>query len=241
MPGADLAAASMGRTPEDDYRLAATEAAAVSSVAARTGGQSAIGGVQASERLGDVLAHLDHSYSMAWKSDSPADGRPRKVEVTVNQPGLRVIARTSYTEKSASQQIDDKLVATALFSPQPSDIHPHVSVLPAVKDGRSRMKVPINVAVPIGELTLLPGDTTHRGGFRVLVLPVDSRGNLGAIVRESRPLEIPSDHAESAREMLVTLSLELSLPERSTRAAIAVIDEVSAAEGFIVVRLPRLE
>ena len=232
--GADIRSIGEGRSAADDHRVATSEATAIDLVARRTGGRSAIGGVLSSQRLTEALTQLDHFYSIAWKSEEPSDGKPRKIEVSVRQKGLRVITRTSYVEKSMEQRIEDKLLATALFTPQASELRAEMRVLPAT-DGGAR--VPVEVSVPLNQLTLLPADGKHRGGVRLLGIVVDANGETGEIEQKKMPLEFPSEDIERVLTSRVTFTIELPATDKSPRAAIALVDETTGAASYLVARL----
>lgn len=220
-----------------DYELLMNRAETIESLATRTGGIAALGGQLAAEALAKTTRHLDNYYSLAYRAKD-SDERERKIRVEVKRKDLRVLARNAVIDKPEEEIAKDRLVAATLFGESESAIHIKAKQSgPGVKTGLSTWTIPIEITIPIAELTILPTAAGHEGKFRVMAASANPDGDVSDVAAKEQAFRIPEAELASAMAGHFTYTLEIKLRETSDRAVVAVWDEIDSESGYAEIAL----
>ena len=136
---------------------------ALNYLAEETGGRAAVNTarLEALDRLAeDTRSYYWLGFTPAWK----ADDRHHRIEVVTRRPGLKVRARSGFTDMSNRTEMAMSTEGLLLFGPKPEAPDRQlirVEMGKPERAGLSAVKVPVTLSIPAGSLTLVPVS----GGF----------------------------------------------------------------------------
>ncbi|MGK2859154.1 MAG: VWA domain-containing protein, partial [Thermoanaerobaculia bacterium] len=225
------------------YEVLMNDSEVLDSIATRTGGTFAIGGRLSAADLGDAARQLDNYYSLAYRAPDSRSDRTRAIKVEVKRPGLEVQTRSAVVDKSEDELARDRMVSSILFGLAPSTIPISLKQGKVKRKGLTTLIVPVEITIPIVELTALPGRKGYEGSFRVLALASGRNGDLSEIAEKKQSFTIPLKDFEKSRTRTFTYTLEIIVRDTSDRALVAVIDDLDKEVGYaeVVLDLTRVE
>lgn len=213
------------------------QAEPIDSISTRTGGMSALGGKLSQLALAESARQLDSYYSLAYRAPDDRTDRTRRIEVKVSRPGVTVLARSTVVDKSDAEVERDRVVSAVLFGEARSEIGIGAKVTNLRKSGLTKVAVAIEIAVPIAQLTILPGSKGHDGRFRVLAVAANPRGDVSEVVAKEQPFHIPARDLAAARARTFTYEIEIEVRDESDRVLVAVVDAIDGDTGYALVPL----
>ena len=209
------------------------ELEALDFISAKTGGVTAVGAGSVPKFVDRVSADLDSWYSLGYPAP-PGSGNAAGVTVRVKDRKLNVRVRGSLLEKTAEDQMRDRVLAH-LFQPDARARIPiKVEATLASKTGKFRMK--LEVKIPIASLVLLPTAKGAAGSFSVFIASVGPKGDFSEVTRRSQPFEISEADLETAKSGHYTYELEITTSGPEARICVGVWDEKGNEAGFAVVK-----
>ena len=209
------------------------ELAALDFVSSKTGGVTAVGAGNLPKFVDRISADLDSWYSLGYPAP-PGGGNAAAVTVRVKDRKLNVRVRGSLLEKTAADQMRDRVLAH-LFQPDSrSRIPIKVDASLASSTGKFRMK--LEVKIPIASLVLLPNANGAAGSFSVFVASVGPKGDFSEVTRRSQPFEIVTAELETAKTGHYTYEVEITTSGPDARVCVGVWDENGNEAGFAVVK-----
>lgn len=206
-------------------------ASSVARFAAATGGRSFVAAPDLASRLDAARSDLTHYYSLGYRPTGEAPRR--RVEVRVGRPGARAIHRSHVAFRSGEVLAGDTAV-TRLLDVDPPREPFGLSLTVGEASGSSKnLRVPVEVRVPLRNVTVLPRD----GGFRgKLLVHFALRRPNGAFLRlEPRPIafEIPEGKLDAALAQHVSMRVEILVEPGPQRLAVSVLDEAAGVVGTV--------
>lgn len=231
--------AGLDQTPADpsvpdlSRPILMNEMAALNEIANDTGGLTAYGATDIARLLPRVAGDVENYYSLAYRTTG---GAAREIEVKTKDPKLRVRTRRYLMDRSDKARMRDRLLAALYQSWSESPI-PVTATLGALKPAGGKRKAPLRIRLPIRALTLLPQEGKHSGAFTVYLMSGADRGEVSAVVEETRGIDVPEGKLAAYLPGEVTYEVELVVGRDAERVAIAVLDEVSKEYGLTTVEL----
>jgi VWFA-related protein len=131
---------------------------ALNYLAGETGGRAAVNSarLEALDRMAeDTRSYYWLGFTPAWK----ADDRHHRIEVEARRPGLRVRARSGFTDLSRRTEMAMSTEGLLLFGPKPETPERQLIRVEMGKPARaslSTVKVPVTLSIPAEALTLVP-------------------------------------------------------------------------------------
>ncbi|MBK5259167.1 MAG: VWA domain-containing protein [Thermoanaerobaculia bacterium] len=182
-----------------------------------------------------IQRDLDSYYSLGYRASTERVDRQRYVSVRLknNKNGYVVRNRQTFVEKSTFAEMNDRVIANLFYRTKANDLNiivrtgaPH-----AVEDGL--YQVPVEIQIPMDNLTLLPqGETEHVGGFEVYVAVADKNGDMSDVSRRSHTLRVAKEDAARAKGKFYTYSLDLLMEKGLNKISVGVVDSISNTNGF---------
>ncbi|HEX9983942.1 MAG TPA: VWA domain-containing protein [Thermoanaerobaculia bacterium] len=201
-----------------------------------TGGLASINTNNFALAFNRIQRDLDSYYSLGYRAGTERVDRQRYLEVKIKnarQRGLTVRSRQTFVEKSTYAEMSDRVVANLLYKTKANDL----KIL--VRTGRPRaaedgyFTVPVEVQIPMDEMTLLPqGDTDFIGGFDVYVAVANKESDMSDVQRKAHTVRVPAADKEKAKGKYYTYSVELLMERGLNRISIGVVDHISNVTGF---------
>ncbi len=209
------------------------ELEALDFVSRKTGGVTAVGAGNLPKFVDRVSADLDSWYSLGYPAP-PGGGNAVGVTVRVKDRKLTVRVRGSLLEKTAADQMRDRVLAH-LFQPDARARIPiDVDASLASSTGKFRMK--LEVKIPIASLVLLPNAKGVAGSFSVFVASVGPKGDFSEVTRRSQPFEIGTAELETAKAGHYTYEVVITTSGPDARVCVGIWDENGNEAGFAVVK-----
>lgn len=209
------------------------ELEALDFVSARTGGVTSVGVGSLPKFVDRISADLDSWYSLGYPAP-PGGGNAAGVTVRVKDRKLNVRVRKTLLEKTAEDQMADRVLAH-LFQPDARARIPiKIDAKLASSTGKFRMK--LEVKIPIASLVLLPNANGAAGSFSVFIASVGPKGDFSEVTRRSQAFEIPGAELDTAKTGYYTYELEVTTSGPDARLCVGVWDEKGNEAGFAVVK-----
>ena len=156
----------------------------LSYLADATGGQALI-----NARRRAPLEHVEaDTRSYYWLGFSPqrqGDDRRHDIAVEVTRPGLRVRSRASYRDLSRQAERQMAVESALLFGDPATEGTLPVRVGQATPAGRRQVEVPLEIAIPVDFVTLLPTADVDTWTVRLEL-------RVGALDEKDRQSEVPA-------------------------------------------------
>jgi hypothetical protein len=217
------------------YEQLQNQAETIDSIATRTGGTAALGGKLSAHSLDSAAQQLDNYYSLAYRPSG--DDRMRSIKVKVSRPGLEVLARSAIVDKPEKELAHDRMISRVLFGAGPSAIPISVTQAAVKKKGLTTYTVPVEIKIPIAQLTTVPGTKGLDGKFRVMAVAAGPDGDVSEVSEKEQTFHIPAKEVEKAKTGAFSYTLEIVVRDTSVRALVAVVDALDNDAGYAEVKL----
>jgi VWFA-related protein len=180
------------------------------------------------ERDAALARAVEDTRSYYWLGFEPSrreDDAFHDVDVRlVGREDLNVRAREGYVDISREREVAITVEAALLFGGQPAAQPLQVSFSDPVRGRRGRMSVPVEVAIPLDEVQLLPVGGMWRNELEVRVTAMDMDGNRADMSIEKIQIAGPE---EPRPGQLFYYQTELRLRRREHTYVIAVYDPLT--------------
>jgi VWFA-related protein len=179
----------------------------------------------------NIQRDLDSYYSLGYRAGTERVDRQRTLEVRVNNKALNVRNRQTFVEKSTFQDMSDRVIANLLYKTKSNDLGIRVKVnTPIPAD--DLFKIPVEVQIPLDNLTLLQQGEAYMGGFSIYVVVGNKDGDMSDVSRKSHQITIPLANFPKTKGRYYTYTLDLMCERGLNKISIGVVDDVSNQTGF---------
>ncbi len=234
-----LAASNENSLAERDRPIpyAVTQAAVSNSteslqmLADMTGGLSSTNTNNFSGAFKNIQRDLDSYYSLGYRAGTERVDRQRALDVRVRNRNYIVRARQSFVEKSTFAEMSDRVIANLLYRSKANDLNIHVKIdQPVPADDLYR--VPVEIQVPMENLTLLPQGESYLGGFTIYVAVANKDNDLSDVSQKQQQIRVPQADMVKIKGKYYTYVLDLIMERGVNRVSIGVVDDISNVTGF---------
>lgn len=185
-----------------------------------TGGEALLG----RHRLAALAAVVEETRSYYWlgfRPDWRHDDVARSIEVEVTRPGLRVRSRSSYFDLSRDRQVAMQLESALVFGTNPQGLALPLRLGEPEQVRRRAVQVPLELAIPVDALALIPHDGRWVADLELRVLARDSDGRTADIPVIPLRLTLPE---EPPRGAFVRYQTQLELRRQEHTLIVAIHD-----------------
>lgn len=177
-------------------------------LAEETGGIALLKFDPAAPGFARILHDLASYYSLGVDLKYVTPGVRHRVDVVVDEPGLVVRARRSYTVLTADQRIQDKLEASLLEGTTFADIGVTLK-MGKVRREAGTFTVPLEVAVPARDLSFTLSGNSASTTAEYYLWAVGSRGTKSPLSKTVQSFTLPAAQANSSSPVLEKMRLRL--------------------------------
>ncbi|HUP21353.1 MAG TPA: VWA domain-containing protein [Thermoanaerobaculia bacterium] len=149
---------------------------ALQSMAESTGGRALIN-AERDRALAEVIADTATFYWLGFTPDREENDATHRIEVRIKQPGLSVRAREGFVDLSRQAEVTMMVESALLFGDPPSARPLQLRFGRPQKAGLGRMRLPLEVGIPIGEITLVDTGGTWVNRLEVRTVVMDEVGS----------------------------------------------------------------
>jgi VWFA-related protein len=179
----------------------------------------------------NIERDLDSYYSLGYRAGTERVDRQRTLEVRVKNRAWNVRNRQTFVEKSTFQDMSDRVIANLLYRTKANDLGVRVVVKePTPAD--ELFKVPVEVQIPVDNLTLLQQGEAYMGGFSIYVVVGNKDGDMSDVSRKSHQITIKVADFPKTKGRYYTYTLDLMCERGLNKISIGVVDDVSNISGF---------
>ncbi len=139
--------------------------------------------------LASVVADTRSYYWLGFEPQRREDNRFHEIAVQlVGRADLDARTREGYVDMSRDHELDMTARAALLFGDPPEALPLQVRFSEPVPAGRRKMSVPVEVAIPLDEIQLLPVADEWLNVVEIRVTAMDSGGNRSEVSFEKVPI-----------------------------------------------------
>ncbi len=221
-----------GRDVQGDWEREKRLQETLAAIADATGGQALLNTDR--RRMLSITAEDSRSYYSIGVTTDVEIGSRHRVEVEVLRPGLEVRSRRTFVAASARRSGELETFGLLIAASSPgSDGLPAAFEEPDLSQ-RRRMRVPVSVFVPVGEIVWLEAGGGWTARLIVQLAWVDPREN-----SDVETWEVTLERDEPAVAGLFEhLEFELELPRRRHSVLVRILDRNGTADLFRRLELP---
>jgi hypothetical protein len=180
--------------------------------------------------LFDTLAdQVATYYYLGYRRGGPPDGKRHDIKVRVRGDGLHVRNHEQVLDRTEPQRLADLAVARLRLDVGGNDLGLEVTLEAPEPAEDERYVQPIQLAMPVDRLVLVPDGDRHIGQILVAVAVLDGDGNTAPAHLIRLRLAIPSDRYSN--DAVAVQRIRLLMREGTQRIAVSVRDEVSGIEA----------
>jgi VWFA-related protein len=179
----------------------------------------------------NIVRDLDSYYSLGYRAGTERVDRQRALEVRVKNRNLRVRNRQTFVEKSTFQEMSDRVIANLLYKTKANDLGVRVKVNSPIP-AEDLFKVPVEIHIPIDNLTLIQQGEAYMGGFSIYVVVGNKDGDMSDVARKTHQITIPVPDFSKSKGKYYTYTLDLMCERGLNKISVGVVDDVSNTSGF---------
>jgi VWFA-related protein len=207
-------------------------------LAANTGGIASAGSSNWKLVFDTIANDLNIYYSLGYRTDGARQDRVKNVEVRLKKKGYTVRTRKSIVEQTAATEMNEAVAANLFHAREHNDLNIKAGIGSATPAGENLVH-PLTITIPTSTLTLMPDGNDLVGKFSVFAAFLRADGAISSVGRQTQQFRFPA--ASLAKRKEVTVKLDVTADARVGAISLGVMDEVSSATGFALVKLPAME
>lgn len=197
-----------------------------------TGGRYLRGDGVIGDLFQQVSSDLRAYYSLGYHAPEGESGKPRTITVRVKgHPELTVRTRRETERKTPAKEMESRVLATLMFPNDRNELGIEATTGRVVRE-RDAVVVPVQIRVPLSQLTFLPDGDRYRGSFTVTYAASTERGDFGAGDQREQVLEVAAAQLEAAKKKFFTFETNLRVPAGKLTISVGVLDPLSRLSAF---------
>ncbi|HEV7429325.1 MAG TPA: VWA domain-containing protein [Thermoanaerobaculia bacterium] len=202
------------------------------SVALGTGGMY-LPSANLTESIQRIDTQTSNFYSLGYTPAHSGDRRYHTIKVKVKRPGVMVANRVGYYDLSPDDRLEESLHARLTFD------HPIGELPVQIKLGTPRSNdrnivLPVQAALPMANVTLLPRDSGFVGRVHIYLSVFDRNGRNVGFHHQTQEVTMTAKEHEKQGEEPFKYSMNLRLKKGDFTVVVTMRDELSNEMGSIV-------
>jgi VWFA-related protein len=202
-------------------------------MAADTGGRAFYNTNNVAGALADMEVDLRSYYSLGYTPAHHGDGRYYRIEVEVKRRGVQVRHRNGYRDKTPSVRLTEGALAALVHAVGVNPLGIDLELLPPRRRVDGFYLVPVEVAIPLAGVTLVPQDGLYHGRLSVVTAVIDREGGTSPPDPIEIPLTVPAAEIDRARTQHFTYAAELLMRPGLHEVAVGLRDELAGESSFV--------
>ncbi|HUO84380.1 MAG TPA: hypothetical protein VM534_04620, partial [Thermoanaerobaculia bacterium] len=201
-------------------------------LAEMTGGIATVGTNNFAGGFERLEQDLESYYSLGYRSGTQRVDRRRAIEVRTRNRSYQVRHRRSFVEKSIDSEMADRVMANLFHQNDRNDLGIFFTHSAGRDLGDGTFQVPIEIHIPVRNLTIFPHDDIHRGSFSIWVMAADPRGDMSEVQKQDHTVTFTSEQMEQMKNREYIYAVTLILRGGRNTVSIGVLDQLSKQTGF---------
>jgi VWFA-related protein len=203
-------------------------------MAQMTGGLSAVSTNNFAAVFRSINRDLDAYYSLGYRAGTERVDRQRNLEVRLAKPNRNYIVRSrqTFVEKSTYAEMSDRIIANLLYKTKANDMKILMKTNQPVAMDDGNFRVPVEVQIPMDNLTIVPQGETFAGGFDLYVAVANKDGDMSDVTQKQQQIRIPPTEMQKAKGKYYAYTMDLVMERGVNRISVGVVDQISSTTGF---------
>jgi hypothetical protein len=206
-------------------------------IAEKTGGRAIVDSNDITELLEEMRDDLFTYYSLGYTLSSSGSDTVHRIEVELpGHPEYDLVYRRTMVEKSLETQIQDRVVSGLMLDLEDNPMGIEVTAGAQKPASAGRWILPVEVAVPIESIAMLPEAGEYVGRVVLFLANRDTKGKQSDIQRRQFEIRMPPEDYETRRGERYVAALDLLLGAGEQRVVVGVLDPVTRQASFARLR-----
>lgn len=198
-----------------------------------TGGRAVLDSNDVTDGLTELREDLFTYYSLGYTVNASGGDVVHRLQVEVPaHPDYEILHRRTYVEKSRETEVQDKVASSLVLNVENNPMEISIEVGAAQPASEERWMVPLEVALPIKNIALLPIDGEYVGQAIVFVTSRNEDGHQSDLQRRAVDLRFPADEFEQNDGRDTVIELGLLMKAGRHRIAVGVLDPVTRQASY---------
>ena len=206
-------------------------------LAEKTGGRAIVDSNDVTSLLEEMRDDLFTYYSLGYTLSSSGSDTVHRIEVEVPaHPEYELVYRRTLVEKSLETQVQDRVVSGLLLALEDNPMKLEISAGEPKPATGERWILPVEVAIPIDSVALLPEAGEYVGRVVLFVANRDMKGKQSDMQRRQFEIRMPPEDYETRRGESYVAALDLLLNEGEHKLVVGALDPVTRQASFVSLR-----
>jgi len=203
-------------------------------LAERTGGRAIVDSNDITSLLEELRDDLFTYYSLGYTLSSSGSDTVHRIEVELPaHPEYELVYRRALVEKSLETQVQDKVVSGLMLALDDNPMELEIAAGEPRAAAGERWILPVEVAIPIGSVALLPEAGEFVGRVVLFVANRDAKGRQSDMQRRQFEIRMPPEDYATRRSERYVASLDLLLNSGRHNVVVGVLDPVTRQASFV--------
>ncbi len=198
-----------------------------------TGGLSAVNTNNFNGAFDAISKDFSNYYSLGYAPSHATAGRYYKIEVRVKRPGVAVRHRAGYRDKSPENRVNEGTLAALIHGTERNSLGVRLQFAAEKPSTKGNYLLPVEVRIPLGRVTLIPQEGSHRGAVRLSLGVIDDEGRISPLHQASVPILVPAADLDRAKTQDFIYEVELLMRRGIQGVAVGVYDDFAGDSAFI--------
>ncbi len=203
------------------------------SVALGTGGMY-LPSANLTESIQRIDAQTSNFYSLGYTPEHSGDRRYHTIKVKVKHPGVTVAHRVGYYDLSPDDRLEESLHARMTFDHPVGNLPVQMSLGAPRTSAERNIVVPVQAALPMANVTLLPRDAGFVGRVHIYLSIFDQNGRNVGFHHQTQEVAMTAKEHDAQRDEPFRYSMNLRLKKGEFTVVVTMRDELSNELGSVV-------
>ena len=209
----------------------------LSYMAEKTGGYAVLNTNDVTVGLQRLRQDLFTYYSIGYAINASGGDTVHQIDVRLPEhPEYDLRFRRTIVEKSIETEVQDTVASGLMFELNHNPMDIRVTTEPAVPASEDRWLLPLEVAIPLKSIALIPQVDDYLGEIVLFVAARDEKGKQSDMVRRRFDVRVPASDYDDLKEEYNTFELKLLMETGSYRLSVGVLDRVTRQSSFTLQR-----
>jgi hypothetical protein len=215
----------------------ANRAAPLEIMAAGTGGLVAFDPSDPGVLLDRMREDLGSYYSLGYVPHERADGKTRKIAVTLKDKSLSVRHREGLRAQTQAERATSRtLSAMVLGVTAQNPLGVQLGIEEEGKDPKGNPVISVLVMFPMSKLVLLPLKHAQQGRIRIFVGTRDAAGRISSVSQVPVPVSIPNEELLATLSKTAAFRIKVAVRPGEQTLAVSVRDELGNTDSTALTR-----
>jgi VWFA-related protein len=206
-------------------------------LAEKTGGRAIVDSNDVTSLLEEMRNDLFTYYSLGYTLSASGSDTVHRIEVELPaHPEYELVYRRTLVEKSLETQVQDRVVSGLLLALDDNPMGLEIAAGEPEAAASERWMLPVEVAIPIESVAMLPEAGEYVGRVVLFVANRDLKGKQSDIQRRQFEIRMPPEDYETRRGERYVAELDLLLNVGEHKVVVGALDPVTRQASFVSLR-----